>query len=181
MLATKPPLIQCGLALFLLVAGNVYAQSAIVKADEVLREEATATASGVGNIAANAKVEIVERKGFWAKVKQGGSQGWLKLTALSIDSGASPGGISALAGIASGRTGGGNIVNASGTRGLSSEELKAAQPDMNALALIKTFAVTSESAQQFGQQAGLSSRQIKYIEPPKAIPSSNSTTSTSLY
>lgn len=165
--------IAIALVSFAFVAGSALAQPAVIKANETVRADAQATAESLGEVKAETKVEIMERKGFWAKIKAGSLTGWVKMTALSIDSGNSSGGASALVGLASGRAGSGNIVSASGTRGLSSEELKAAQPDTKALAAVKAFAVAAPAASQYGSQGRLVSRQVAYLPAPAALSASS--------
>ena len=95
------------------------AQTGVVKISDVLRSEPLPNAASVSPVVANAKLTLVERKGFWAKIRIGDATGWLKLSSITLDqggSGASSG--STLSGLASGRTGSGNIVSASGSRSL---------------------------------------------------------------
>ncbi len=63
------------------------------------------------------KVTVVERKGFWYQVDSSGQKGWLKVTEVKLDSGESP--TAGLAAFATGRGSTGNVVSASGSRGLS--------------------------------------------------------------
>lgn len=139
-----------------------FGQTGTTKNDDVLRVAASPTAAPVAPISANTKLEVVERKGFWVKVKVGDATGWLKLSSLNLDKkGAAP--TSALSGLASGRTGYGNIVSASGTRRLSAEALKAAKTEMDAIAQVKKFAVSVGEATRYAQAGGLQTRQVAYI------------------
>jgi hypothetical protein len=145
----------------------VLAQTVTVKLEDSLRSEPSDKGTGP-RVAANTKGTLIERKGFWVKIKVTNSEGWLKLSAVSVDQSESgTGGISALAGLASGRVGTGNVVSASGTRGLSDEELKGAKPDTAALARVKKSAVSDQDALQFASAGGLRPRQIALIPPPE--------------
>jgi hypothetical protein len=79
---------------------------------------------------------------------------------------------SGLAGLSSGRLGSGNVVSASGTRGLSSEELKSAEPNVEAVKAVQRSAVSREEAARFAAQGKLKTRKIEYVRPPKASPNS---------
>lgn len=147
-------------------AGVAVAQTATVRLDETLRAEPAPTAAEAGKIDANAKVRMVERKGFWAKVSAPGASGWLKLSSLSLEtsgSGTGNAALPALTSLATGRTGSGNVVSAAGTRGLSAEDLRAAQPDMDAVARVKAMAVSADAANRYAQDGGLAPRQVGYV------------------
>lgn len=139
----------------------VQAQSVTLKSDDVLRADPLPTAASVAALSANAKGEMIERKGFWVKIKSGQFAGWLKLSSLTIEQ--AGGGASLLTSLASGRTGTGNVVSASGTRGLSAEELKAARPDMNAVEAVKRLAVSDAEATKYAQAGSLVTRKLAYL------------------
>lgn len=153
----------------LFVCNATLAQTGTFKVNETLRADPSEQSSPSGTVTAGSKFEVVERKGFWARVKADRATGWTKLSGLNLDAGSSGGSgnpAAALGGLASGRTGSGNIVSASGTRGLSAEELTAAKPDMNAVEQVKRQAVAAGVAANYAQSAGLRVRQIDYLPPP---------------
>jgi hypothetical protein len=162
-------------ALTTLACQTATAQTATFKIADVVKAEPSDSASTVSNVALNTKAEVVERKGFWVKVKTAQATGWTKLSAVSIDqpSSSTTGGISALAGLASGRAGSGNIVSSAGTRGLSESDLKGSKPDLQAYELVKTFAVKDPDAINFAQAGGLKAREIAFIKPPPAPETKN--------
>ncbi|HVK56002.1 MAG TPA: SH3 domain-containing protein [Burkholderiales bacterium] len=141
-------------------------QSGIVQSNTDLRAEPSATAKVVGNVSAKSKVEVLDRKAFWMKVKADRGTGWVKMNLVSVAGGAAK--PSGLAGLSSGRLGSGNVVSASGTRGLSSEELKTAEPNVEAVKAVQGSAVSREEAARFAAQGKLKSRKIDYVRPPKA-------------
>jgi hypothetical protein len=148
---------------------STFAQTGTFKANDVLRAEANEQSATAGNVSAGTKFDVLERKGFWVKLKAGNATGWAKLSALNLDQGSSGAGSagSVLGGLASGRTGSGNIVSSAGTRGLSAEELKAAKPDMEAVAQVKRQAAAVPAATSYAQTAGLKLRQIEYLPAPQ--------------
>ena len=156
------------LASLLFLAKSVFGQAATFKAADSLRSEPTERADSLVNVASNARAEILERKGFWVKVKTGPGVGWVKLSMLSLEQGSGTSGGSTLAGLATGRTGSGNIVSVSGSRGLSDAELKAAKPDYQALAAVKKLAVSDAEANVYAQAGGLNPRQMQF-SPSHAV------------
>jgi len=177
---------QTCLAFFLglvlcLAAGQVAAQqTGVVKNDGVLRADPSATAASVGSVSANSKVEILDRKAFWLKIRSNGTTGWVKMSSVATEGG-SAGNPGALAGLATGRLGSGNIVSASGTRGLSSEELKSARPNFASLKQVQGMAISGEEASRFAAAGGLMTRSIEYVrptvpagaQPPDSTPATN--------
>ena len=98
-------------------------------------------------------------------MKSGSQAGWLKLTRLSLGSGVSGNDIAALA---SGRTGSGNVVSASGGRGLDAADFERATPDSAAVAALSRTAASEAAAAQFARSGGLKTRKIDYIRAPKS-------------
>ena len=110
-------------------------------------------------------VDIVERKGFWARVRSGIQTGWLKLDRLSLDN-STPG--SEIAALASGRTGANTVVSASGGRGLDAADLAHATPDTAAVAALSHAAASEAAAEQFAKAGRLKTRSIAYLSAPKS-------------
>jgi hypothetical protein len=108
-------------------------------------------------------VDIVERKGFWARVRYGTQTGWLKLGRLSLDGNGSA---SEIAALASGRTGSNNVVSASGGRGLDAADFARATPDAAAVSALSRSAASEAAAEKFARSGGLKTRHIDYIAKP---------------
>lgn len=114
-------------------------------------------------------VEILKRKGGWLQVSGKGKTGWVRM--LYIRRGESGTQASAtteasrVLGLATGRAGGGNVVAATGVRGLDEENLKEAVFNEKELRTLKTFAASGKVAKAFAKEAGLKSQQVPYIEP----------------
>lgn len=165
---------------FCLAAGRATAQQAgTVKTEDVLRAEPSPTAAAVGGVAPGTKIAILERKAFWLRIKSGSATGWVKMSSVATEGG-SAGNPGALAGLATGRLGSGNIVSASGTRGLSSEELKSARANFAALKQVQGMAISGEEASRFAAAGGLMTRSIEYVKPtaPAGVPPPHSTPAT---
>jgi hypothetical protein len=72
---------------------------------------------------------------------------------------------SGVLGLATGRAGGGNVVAATGVRGLDEENLKEAEFNEKELRKLKTFSSSAKEAKAFAKQAELKSQQVPYMEP----------------
>lgn len=114
-------------------------------------------------------VEILKRKGGWLQVSGKGKTGWVRM--LSIRRGASGEKASAVTeasgvlGLATGRAGSGNVVAATGVRGLDEEELKQAAFNEKELQTLKTYRASKKDAQSFANQAGLQIQQVPFMQP----------------
>ena len=151
------------LLIFSLVANVAHAQQmGKIKSDDTVRSTPAPSGAAAGKVKANSKVEIVDRKGFWVKIKSGGTTGWVKMSNVAAEGGQGSG-LSGLSGLSSGRLGSGNIVSASGTRGLSSEELKSAKPNFDAVKQVQGAAVSGKEAARFAAEGKLKTRRIDYV------------------
>ena len=160
------------LAAFLMVSFSSAALADVASArnDDQLRAEPSPAAATIGRVSANARLDVLERKGFWARVKSANATGWLKLSSLNMETRPAEGAssLSTLSGLASGRTGSGNVVSAAGTRGLSAGELRAAKPDYGALAEVKKLAVAPAQADSYAAAGGLTPRSVAYLPASKS-------------
>jgi len=112
-------------------------------------------------------VEIIRRKGGWLKVKSAGKTGWVRMTkirkgkfAAKPTSGSEAKGVLNLA---SGRSGTGNVVAATGVRGLNEEELKAAKFSASEVKKLESFNVSEQKATRFARAGKLVAREIEFI------------------
>ena len=147
----------------LFCAGAAFAEPARVRTAGPIQAQPATAAASTGSVKAGASVDIVQRKGFWARVKSGTQTGWLKLSRLSLGSTVSGNEIAALA---SGRTGSNNVVSASGGRGLDAADFERATPDNAAVAALSRDAVNETAATQFARSGGLKARKLDYIRAP---------------
>lgn len=137
-----------------------------VKSCKVL-DEPFADARAIASLKEGDPVEIVSRKGGWVNVTTRGKTGWVRM--LFIRRGAA-GKTSAVAeasgvlGLATGRSGKGNVVAATGVRGLSEEELKGATYNEREFTKLQTYATSNQEAQSFAKEGGLQAQQVDFLE-----------------
>lgn len=155
------------LALLLLPA-LAAAESGTALKDDTLRVEPYADAKAAGTLKRNDKLDILEKKGAWLKVKAGSKSGWVRL--LSVKRGAAAQGneTAGVLGLASGRAGTGQVVSTTGVRGLSAEELKAAKFNEEEVRKLESDSVSAAQARQFADAGGLKARKVGYLPEPKS-------------
>ena len=152
------------LILALLATPTLGAESGSVLKNDALKAEPFRDAKTVAQLAVGDKVDILKKDGGWLQVNSARGRGWVRM--LSIRTGAarkSGADIGGLLGLASGRAGTGKVVAATGVRGLSEEELKAARFDAAQLDLVESYAVSRTQAQQFAAQGKLRARRMDYL------------------
>jgi hypothetical protein len=128
--------------------------------DEQLKEAPLPGAAVKSAVKSGTKGESIERKGFWLKVQLPTGSGWVKLSSVRI--GAQK--LGGQASLNSGRGAIGNIVNTSGTRGLSPETLAAAQANPEEFERLKSQSAPADEVQRFRAASGLVSRRVPYIQ-----------------
>jgi hypothetical protein len=133
-----------------------------------LKERAAAEAGTVATLAEGAAVKVLERGGAWTRVEAGGRQGWVRVFHLRFpvvaQAGASGGGLAAVTSIFGGgreRERGANIAT-TGIRGLSTEELKNARPDPEALRRMQSWRADRPEAQRFARDGKLAEARVDY-------------------
>lgn len=138
-----------------------------LKADEI-RAEPFADARVVGALKKGDTVTLLRRQGGWAEVKAGPASGWVRVLSVRKGGTASNQGadIAAVAGIATGRAGTGQIVSTTGVRGLGEEDFKAARFDAAQLQRAEAAAVAADPARRFAAEVGLASRSLPWLPAP---------------
>jgi len=166
-----PWLAAAGMAAAMLMSGASGAQEigTALKPDEI-KAEPFKDAKTLGKVAKGDRLEIVARQSGWLQVKAGGKKGWVRL--LSVRRGQAgqtnvAQEVGGVAGVATGRTGTGQVVSTTGVRGLDAEELKAAKFDEKQIARAESLAASSEDARKFAGQGGLAAQQIKSLPDPR--------------
>jgi len=140
-----------------------------LKADEIKAEPFT-DAKSVGKIAKGDKLEILTRKSGWLQVKAAGKTGWVRLLSVRRGQGGQANvaqEVGSVAGVATGRTGTGQVVSTTGVRGLDAEELKAAKFDAKQIAKAESLVVSAEEARAFAGQGGLAAQKVKSLPVPR--------------
>jgi uncharacterized protein YgiM (DUF1202 family) len=138
-----------------------------LKADAI-KQEPFSDAATVGNLNAGDKVNIFSKDGGWLKIKSNQGNGWVRM--LSIRKGDAKKARSladSFKGLASGRTGTGQVVATTGIRGLNEEELKTAKFDAKELNLAESYATSRAEAQTFANQGKLKARSLEYLPLPE--------------
>ncbi len=136
-----------------------------LKADEIKAEPFT-DAKALGKIAKGDQLEILARQSGWLQVKAGGKKGWVRLLSVRRGQAAQTNvaqEIGGAAGVATGRTGTGQVVSTTGVRGLDAEELKAAQFDEKQIAKAESLGSSAEDARKFAGQGGLAVQKVKFL------------------
>lgn len=146
------------------------AEPATVLRPTELKKEPASDAPTVAQLAEKAKVDVLERKGGWTRVKtESGAEGWMKMLLLRYSStGAAPKSDSGVTrALDSARGGTSSAATTTGVRGLDPDMLASARPNPVELKKMEGFAVSKESAASFAAGASLQPQNIAY---PKATP-----------
>jgi hypothetical protein len=138
----------------------------LVRATELKKDPAT-DAGTVAELAENAAVDALERKGGWTRVKAGSAEGWVKMLALRYGAAgaAKPGdsGISQLFNVARSGTSGTQVTT--GVRGLDAEMLAHARPNPGELHKLDGFSSSPAAASRFAASGTLSAQPLEYPAP----------------
>lgn len=153
------------LAALPLLAGPGYVVRSSDLVDEPYRD-----AKVIATLEKGAPVEILKRKGGWLKIKAGDETGWTRMSKIRKGkAGAKPGAGTEAKGVfalASGRAGSGNVVAATGVRGLSEEDLKEAKFDAQEIKRMESYSVSQKQASRFAKEGGLAPVQVEFLPVP---------------
>ncbi len=155
------------LALLASLAANAAETGTALKSDS-LRAEPYGDAKTVGSLARGDKLDIVEKKGAWLKVKTAKSSGWVRLLSVKRGAAAKSNEAGGVLGLATGRAGTGQVVSTTGVRGLSEEDLKAAKFSEEEIKKLENYGISGAEAQQFAAAANLKLRKLDYLPAPVA-------------
>ena len=136
----------------------------VIRATELKQAPATDAAS-TGQLAENAKVDALERKGGWTRVKAaGGAEGWVRMLALRYDgAGATRQGDSGIAqALNVARTGTSGTQVTTGVRGLDAEQLANAKPNTAELKKLERYSAGKDAAAAFAERGQLHAQQVSY-------------------
>lgn len=153
-------------ALFLLLvpALALAAPATVIRAVELKQSPATDAAT-LAALAEQAKVEVLERKGGWTRVKtEAGAEGWVRMLALRYaatgEAKRGDTGIVQLVNVA--RTGTSGTQVATGVRGLDPEQLKNARPNPEELKRLQGYRASPDAAAAFAGSGRLQSKKVDY-------------------
>ncbi len=155
-------------ALLLLAPLVALAEPATLIRDTELRQAPASDAAVLAPLRVNARVDALERRGGWTRVKaEGGPEGWVRMLALRYaGAGTARAGDSGVAQILNvARTGTSGTQVATGVRGLDAEQLANAKPNTAELKKLQGYAASGAAAAGFAAQGKLEARHIDY---PKA-------------
>lgn len=131
-----------------------------------LKTEPLLDAKTLAPLAAGTAITVLARNGGWYRVARGNEQGWVRLLHVSTQAGARGIGeqeLESAARIATGRQGSGNIANTTGIRGLTPEQLRRAEPDLEALERLEAGGASVEDARAYARAQGLERREIPFL------------------
>ncbi|MBI3571248.1 MAG: SH3 domain-containing protein [Gammaproteobacteria bacterium] len=124
-------------------------------------------AKAVGQLSENSRVEIIERRGAWLRVKHSDASGWLRLHQVRLGEGTqktSSEGTKMLWNVGqTGRSGASGIVATTGVRGLSAADLKTAKPDPKQVQALEGYRANDAQAREQARAAGLRENQIAHL------------------
>lgn len=127
----------------------------VIRSTELKKSPAT-DAPTVAELAENAAVDALERRGGWTRVKAGAGEGWVKMLALRYGGGSTKQGDSGVAQLLNvARTGSSGTQVTTGVRGLEAEQIANAEPNAAELGKMHKFASSSEAAAKFAAQGKL--------------------------
>lgn len=157
------------LALALLLAPCLaFAETGTALKDDTLRKEPYADSKSAGALKRNDKVDILEKRGAWLRVKAPKGGGWVRLMSVRRGEASKSNEAAGVLSVASGRAGTGQVVSTTGVRGLNEEELKAAKFNETEVKQLEGYSVSAEQAQQFAKAGGLQASKLSYLPKPKS-------------
>ena len=142
-----------------------------LKSEQELRKSPNIKSEVIGKVS-KGEVEVIDKKGFWIKVKKDSVEGWTKLNNVEIDKDSN----FSLSSLNTGREGSGNIVSTSGVRGLDGEDITNAQPDINEFEKLKKLTVQKSTGETFSQNSKLITKKIEFIVVKTQNSNNNSST-----
>ncbi len=124
-------------------------------------------AEEIASLKKGASVTILKRKGGWLNISIETTEGWVRMLYVRRgQKGSAPSSTTeakGVLGLSSGRAGTGNVVAATGVRGLGEEELKEAEYSAKQIKKLESFTVSKKKAKKFAKKAKLKSRKVKFL------------------
>ncbi|MDH4173487.1 MAG: SH3 domain-containing protein [Betaproteobacteria bacterium] len=152
-------------AILLFVPALGFAEPATLVRDADLRASPASDAAVVAPLAVNAKVEALERRGGWTRVRaEGGTEGWVRMLVLRYagtgEAKQGDSGIVQLLNVA--RTGTSGTQVTTGVRGLDPEQLKNARPNAAELKRMQGYRASPDAAAAFAGHGRLEPKKVAY-------------------
>ncbi|OAJ71226.1 ligand-binding protein SH3 [Methylobacillus sp. MM3] len=156
------------LAALLMLSGIAFAgETGTALKSDTLRKEPYADAKAVGTLKRNDKIEILTKKGAWLQIKAGKSTGWVRLLSVKRGTQGSSNEAAGILGLATGRSGTGQVVSTTGVRGLNEEELKDAKFNEEEMKQLEASTISAEDGKTFVTAGGLKARKLDYLPQPQ--------------
>ena len=154
------------LALALLPLAGHAGEPGFAIRDLELRAAPDNAAPVTGKLARNGRYELLQRRSVWAQITAGGQQGWVLFFYLATGEAPKPGAARELGGalgLAGGRPAG-DITAVIGARGLTEEQLRAAQFNEGEMARLEALRVPREVLQSWAREGGLTPQRVEYLD-----------------
>lgn len=156
------------LAALLMLSGIAFAaETGTALKNDTLRKEPYADAKAMGTLKRNDKVQILAKKGAWLQIKAGKSTGWVRLLSVKRGTSGSSNEAAGVLGLASGRSGTGQVVSTTGVRGLNEEELKSAKFNEEEMKQLEANTVSEADGKKFAAAGDLKARKLDYLPQPQ--------------
>lgn len=140
------------------------AREASVGKPSSLYAEPFRDAAVVETLSAASTVEVMERKGGWSRVQHKQSEGWIRTLDLRFGKATESSVVADTFGLATGRSGSGNVVATTGIRGLDEEDLKSADFNAEQIGLAESYRIEPSVAESAAARAGLQSNSLTYFD-----------------
>ncbi len=151
----------------LIGAAPLFAEPGYIIRSSDLMDEPYRDATPLLELEKGVPVDIIKRKGGWLQIESAGKSGWVRMSKIrkgkAATQSAAGSEATGILDLASGRAGTGNVVSATGVRGLSEEQLKEAAFDAYQIKKLESFAISEQKAIRFAQQEKLVTRKLDFI------------------
>ena len=148
-------LIAASLPALLLSNVSMAADTGSALKSDSMRYEPFADAKVTGTISKGDNLEILSKKGAWLQIKSKSKSGWVRLLSVKRGNTISSNQVGGVLAAASGRAGTGQVVSATGIRGLSAEDLKAAKYNESEVKTLESYTQSAEQGRQFASAGKL--------------------------
>jgi hypothetical protein len=174
----KKLLMAASLPALLLASFSLAAETGSALKNDSIRIEPFADAKISGNFSRGESLQILKKKGAWLQVKTKKTTGWVRLLAVKRGSSTSGNQTAGVLALASGRAGTGQIVATTGVRGLSAEQLKAAEFNATEINLLETYTLNAAQGRQFASAGKLKAVALTELAAPLATNPQNNNSNT---
>ena len=163
----RPRLLAMACLGLLLASGAGAGETGSALKSDTLRAEPYSDAKSVGTLKRDDKVDILEKKGAWLKIKTPKGSGWVRLLSVKRGETSKSSDVAGVLNVASGRAGTGQVVSTTGVRGLGEEELKSAKFNEEEVKKLEANSIAAADARQFATAGSLQARKLEYLPAPK--------------